>query len=321
MARFQSGSFQLTTTDLNGGSAINFGGVTQTTIRTNVETISDDSGDIYDEAISLLSECVDASLTLKCLDAVLTYIGLGGYCILSDGGSHPGARIFGRILNDCKSQPGATDNLQYTFANGLIYLGQISAKRGGDATISIEIKPITDGTNAPIAFASSSITLPTRSSLSKTQFTIGACKVGNIVLSDFDGFDLQFGVVTSAMTPAMGSVWPDSIAVRKIRPIGAFTGFDPRILNDSSGIPLLGKQASHANTLIQFKKRLGYSSFVADATEEHISMTMNGSAHVTDIFTGSGNGEATNAIVVKGVHDGTNVPIIVDTTAAYDPTP
>lgn len=319
MARFQSDSLRIQTTDLNGGTAINIGGVTNSSIRTNSQTISDDSGDIYDEVISLLSQIVDAEQTLKSLDSILTYIGLGGYCISSDGG-HPGVIVYGRILGDCKSPPLSTDNLKYTFAHGLVCLGQLSARRGADATITIKIMPITDGTNAPFAFASSSVTLPTRSSLSKSLFTLGACSVSGLLLNDFDSLDIQFGVQTSAPTPMMGSVWPDSIAVRKVQPVAALTGFDPRILNNSSGIPLLGVQATHANTLFQFKKRLGYSAFVADGSGEHIAMSMNGAVYVTEVFSGSGNGEATNAIVIKGVHDNTNVPLLVNVASTYSPT-
>lgn len=320
MARFQSDSFQIKTTDLNGGTAVAIGGVTSTTVRTNTQTISDESGDIYDETMSILSQIIDAEQTHKCLDQILTYIGLGGYCISSDG-SHPGLTMFGRILGDCKSPPGSTDNVSYTFPLGLACIGRIDARRGADATVTLMVKPLTDGTNAPMAFANSSVTLPARSALVKNLFTIGACKIGAVVLNDFSGLSLEFGITTSAMTPQQGSIWPDSVGIRKIQPTATFTGFDPRILDNSSGIPLLGKQATHANTLIQFKKRLGYSSFVANATTQHIALTMNGMAYVTDVFTGSGNGEATNAIVVKGVHDSTNVPILANVAIAYNPSP
>ncbi len=320
MARFQSDSLTIHTTDLNAGSIVSVGGVTQMNVRTGAQTISDDSGDIYDEAMSLASEIIDASLTTKAIDKILSYIGIAGYCISADG-SHPGVRMYGRILGDCKSPPASTDNVRYTFATGLVCLGQLSAQRGQDATITVMVKPITDGTNAPMAWANSSVTLPLRSALSKNQFTLGACKVGAIVLNDFSSLTIDFGVVLSAMTPAMGSVWPDSVAVRKVRPVATFSGFDPRVLDDSTGIPLLGKQATHANTLMQLKKRSGYSSFVSDVTTEHIALTMNGMATVTEVFSGSGNGEATQAIRVEGVHDGTNVPILISVASAYDSTP
>ncbi len=320
MARFQTGSLQLHTTDLNSGTAINIGGVTNIDISTGAQTITDDSGDIYDESISLLSEVMTASLTTKAIDAVLTYIGIAGYCILSDG-SHLGAKLYGRILGDCKSPPLTTDNERYTFGTGLIVLGQLSAQRGADATITLMIHPITDGTNAPMSWASSSVTLPATSALSKNQFTLGVCKVGAVTLTDIQSLTLDFGVQISAKTPAMGSVWPDSVAVRKVRPVLTLTGFDPRALDDSTGIPLLGKQASHANTALQLKKRLGYSSFVANATAQHILITMNGMATCTQVFSGSGNAEATNVIRVEGSHDGTNVPIIFDLAHTYSATP
>jgi hypothetical protein len=83
----------------------------------------------------------------------------------------------------------------------------------------------------------------------------------------------------------------------------------------------LGKQATHANSLIQFKKRLGYSSFVADGTSAHVALTINGGAHVTDVFTAGGNAEARQTIRVVGVHDGTNVPVLATIGTTYNPSP
>ncbi len=310
----------LLTTDLNGAAIINFGGVTAMNLRTNAQTITDDSGSLYPETISLLSEVIEGQLTTKSIDKILTYIGLAGYCILADG-SHPGLRLYSRILGDCKSPPASTDNLRYTVATGLVVVGQIDARRGADATISIMIHPITDGTNAPVSWTYSSITLPTTAAIATNQYTLGACKVGAIVLTDLESMTLNFGVQISQKTPMAGSVWPDSVGVRRIAPVATFRGFDPRLLDNSTGIPLLGKQATHANTLIQLVKRAGYSSFVSAASSVHIALTMNGMATVQDVFTGSGNAEATQEIRVEGSHDGTNVPIIINTATTYSASP
>ncbi len=320
MARFQSDSAVLKTTDLNGGTAINIGAMTRMAVRTNTQTITDDSGDIYDDVISIASQMIDAEAEFKCLDTILSYIGLAGYCISSDG-SHPGFDLFGRILGDCKSPPASTDNVRYRFPLGLMCIGRISARRGQDATITVMVKPLTDGTNAPCSGTNNGITLPTRSTLARNLFTLGACKVGAVVLNDFDSLTIDYGIALSAMTPQQGSIWPDSVGVRKVQPVATFTGFDPRILDDSTGIPLLGKQASHANTLIQFVKRAGYSSFVAAGSNAHVVGTMNGMAYVTDIFSGSGNSEATQAIVIKGIHDGSIVPLFWTVGTTYDSTP
>lgn len=317
MPRYQSGAVVLHTTDLNSGTAVNIGGVTQIEVDSGTQTMGDDSGAIYDEIRSITGQVPTLNLTFKSIATILDYISLAGYCILSDG-SHLGLKVYGNVLNDCKTLPVSTDNILYVIGEGLIVLGQLNAPRGADATITLQVHPITDGTNAPLSGTYSSVTLPT--SLLKQQFTLGACKVGTVVLTDLESVTLDFGIQISAKTPQQGGIWPDSVAVRKIQPVLTLTGFNPKILDDAS-IPLLGKQASHANTMIQLKKRVNYSTFVADGTSEHILMTMNGIATVTQIFSGSGNGEATHALRVEGVHDGTNVPIVIDTTSIYDPTP
>src|SRR4051794_9973807 len=113
MARYQSGSLDLHTTDLNSGSLIKIGGVTSMSVRTGAETMSDESGNIYDEVRSLNKELPEAAIMFKSIASVLTYIGLAGYCISSDG-THLGAKLYGRVLNDCKSPPAAGTNIKYT---------------------------------------------------------------------------------------------------------------------------------------------------------------------------------------------------------------
>jgi hypothetical protein len=318
MARYQSGSLQLHTTDLNSGNAVNIGGVTDMQVDTGTETASDDSGNVYDETRSIVSQKPEAQLRLKSLASVLNYVGLAGYCISSDG-SHPGVRLFGRVLNDCKSPPAATDNPRYTVGKGLVHLTSLSAQRGQDAEIGLAVHAITDGTNAPLAGVYSSVTLPT--GLSVEQYTLGHARVGNITISDLASLQLDFGIQISGKDPDMGNVWPESVAVRKILPVLTMTCYNPTILDDSTGIPLAGKQATHAQTIIYLKKRANYSTFVADGTAQHIRITMGGILTVTQAFSGSGNGEATTVFRLEGVHDGSTVPVTFSTTSTYDSTP
>jgi len=317
MSRYQIHAATLHTTDLNAGSLITLGGETSMEISTGTETISDDSGTTYDEVRSMVRQMPEIRLNSKALTSWLTYIGLAGYCISSDG-SHPGLRLYAQVLNDCKSPPSAGTNLRYTVGKGLMILGQLQATRGQDATISLMVHALSDGTNAPLSGTYTGITLPTVSS--NEQFTLGVCKVGNVTLSDLESMTIDFGVQITSKTPEMGSVWPESIAVRKIQPVATFTGFNPTIL-DNSSIPLAGKQATHAQTIIQLKKRSGYASFVADATAQHIRLTMNGMATITQALSGSGNAEANCVLRVEGVHDGTNVPILFNLANTYTATP
>jgi hypothetical protein len=311
MARYQSGAVQLHTTDTS--SAINIGGVTDTGVETGTETITDESGAIYDEVISIARQDPVADWTSKAIGTILAWIGLAGQCINSDG-SHPGLRLYGRVLGDCKAPPAATDNVRYTIKTGLMNLGVLTANRGQDASLSVMADALTDGTNAPLAIANSGITLPTP--LLTQQYTLGVCKIANVTMSDLSGLALNFNNLKTTKTPAMGSIWPDSVATRKVQPFMALTGFVPRVLDDAY-IPLLGKQGTHSNTIIQLKRRMGYSSFYPNPSTVHVRITMNGIAFVPRVFRGSGNSEATNEVRLVGIHDGTNVPVIIDVASTY----
>ena len=314
MTRFNSGATTLHTTDLNTASIIKIGAVTDLRVELETETQPDDSGSFYDEARSIISQLPTVEWTSKAIGDWLTWIGLEGYCIASDG-THPGLQVYGNVLGDCKDPPLSTDNVRYTVPTGLIVLGSLRMPRGRDAELSLMCHAITDGTNAPLSSAYGSITLPT--GLAVAQYTLGHCQVGNVVLTDLADATLNFGVQIAGKTPAQGSVWADSVAARKCQPMLTLSGFDPRVLDDATGIPQLGKQATHAQTLIQLKKRAGYAAFVADATEEHIAITMGGLAKVTTAFGAAGNSESSTVIVVEGVHDGTNAPLTWDVASAY----
>lgn len=319
MPRYQSGSVQFKTTDLNGGSALDIGGITQIAVATGTETLTDESGDIYDETISIVKQAPSAIFRTKSITSALAAVGLGGYCILSDG-SHPGLRLFCKALGDCKSPPLSTDGAQYTIGTGLVVLGSLTARRGQDAEISLNAYALTDGTNAPLAGIYSSITFPTISTVLRQQFTLGVCKIASFTLADLDELQINFGCQMTRATPAMGSVWLDSIAVRKVQPVITFRSYDPTILADAK-IALAGVQASHANTTIQLKKRLNYSTFVADATTSHIKITANGLAVCPEAFSGSGSAEGMASLSLRCIHDGTNVPIIFNTASAYTSSP
>jgi hypothetical protein len=305
MARYQSGAIVYGT---------GLGGITDLNIELGTETESDDSGQVYDETRSVIRQTPEISFRTKSVAGAVNLFGFPGVCI--DG--TPALVAWANVLGDCKSPPLSTDNSIYTVALGLASLGQITAQRGQDAEISVMVDAITDGTNPPIVADYAGNTAPT--GLVTAQFTLGVCSIAGIILPDLEGLTIDFGVRKSAKTPLAGSIWPDSIAIRKVQPVLTLRGFDPRVL-DNSLIPLLGKQATHVNTLIQLKKRANYSTFVADATAEHILISMSGIATVTTAFAGSGNAEGLSTVVVNGVHDGTNVPIIIDTTSVYDPTP
>jgi hypothetical protein len=317
MARYQLHSATIHTTDLNSGNEIKIGGITSGEVSTKTETTNDESGAIHDQIRAVASQLPEFEFKTKSLATWLTYIGVTGYVISSDG-SHPGVRLYGSQLTDAKAAPSANAHVRHTIAKGLVVLGELTAKQGEDASLSVMVHGLTDGTNPPLASAYTSITLPT--SLSSQIYTLGACKIGNVTMSELSSLSLDFGVKLTDKTPAAGSIWADSLAVRRFQPVLTVTGFDPTLLDDLK-IPMDGKQATHAQTIIQFVKRSPYAEFVSAGTSEHVRITMNGIATITQAFSGSGSEESTTVLRVEGVHDGTNVAVTVNPATTYSASP
>ena len=282
----------------------------------NTETTADDSGGIYDEARSIISQLPEPNYTTKSIQTLLQLTGLRGVCFSSDG-TRPGVLIYGQVVSDCKNQPASTDNLRYTIPMGLIRPGTLSASRTGDATMSFTIDALTDGTNAPFSGTYSGITLPT--TVVNEKYGLGASKVGSVLLSEPTGFNLDFGIQPDEKLPEVGGVWAETAGVRKVRPALTIQGQDPTQLDDAK-IPLLGMQAAHSNTKLQLKKRIRGGSYEANASLVHFYMTLDGLTLVNDPFSTSGDGVADFEARLESTYDDTNAPVVFGFNKAYSPT-
>lgn len=309
MAKFTAHSIEFAFLDETGSAItpVTIGALTSTGHPLNTETTADDSGGIYDEARSIVSQLPEPTYTTKSVQALLEIISLTGTCFSSDG-SNPGVRIYGQVVRDCKNLPAATANLRYTIPKGLLRLDSLTIPRTGDATVSFRIDALTDGSNAPFAGTYTGITLP--SSPISEKYGMGAARVGNILVSEPTNLGLNFGVIPDEKLPAVGGVWADTTGVRKVQPVLSVQGQDPTMLDDSSGIPLLGKAAIHTNTKIQLKKRLRGGAYEDNSSAVHFAMTMDGLEMVNDPFASSGDGVAEFDARLEATYDGTNAPVV-----------
>lgn len=318
MAKFTAHSITFHYIDEAGQTVgpITIGSITSSGHPLNSETAGDDSGGIYDEARSIISQLPEPTYTTKSIQALLELIGLNGACFKSDG-TRPGVLIYGQVVSDCKNQPAATANLRYTIPAGLIRPGTLSASRSSDATQSFTIDALTDGTNAPFSGTYSGITLPTV--LVNEKWGMGASRVGGNLLSEPTAFNLDYGIATDEKLPELGGVWAETTGVRKVRPALTIQGQDPTELDDAK-IPLLGKQSTHANTKLQLKKRTRGGSFEPEVSLVHFYMTLDGLTLVNDPFSTSGDGVADFEARLEATTDGTNSPVVFGFNKAYSPT-
>lgn len=312
MAEYTAGILSLTD-NVAATANLNF---TSLDFPTNAEVTDDDAGDIYATSQSLTNYAPVATVTTKNVASILDAVGLNGQCIGS-GKTIVQADLTYRKLETCKDPLSGTPHIRDRISTGLMRLGTLSAPRGQDATITTIIDAFTDGMNAPVA---RTVGVANIATLISTRFTLGKLKIAGVGLVEVDDWSLDFAVSITDKTPALGSIWPDSAGVLTVRPVLTMRGRD--LSRVQSGLLGMGANAAtHANTLLQLIKRQNAGSFVNFATQEHIAITIAGLAVPEMLVSGSANSRAGHTIRVPAYFDGTNAPVVFDTTSIYDDTP
>jgi hypothetical protein len=316
---FEYGAHSVTLHTIDSSTIKKFGGIRAMGMPMNTEVTQDDNGQIYDSFVGINLQAPTPRFTTTALGLAVATVPQTGICINTDE-THPGIKFFGEAKGDCQSgEPGAGDHMSYLMDAGLIVPMTLTASRREAARISFEIDAITpDGVNAPFV-ADPTDTLPT--GLNIDEFILGAMRIGNIVWDDARSLNLNFNVTRLEKEAMLGGIWPDRASRTKARPEATITGRDPRKLDDSTGIPFVGKSATHVDTILYFRKRKNAAALEDAASLVHLKLTIAGMVYFENPFEASGAGAAETTVMIKGIHDGTNVPLIWTPDVAYDPTP
>jgi hypothetical protein len=231
---------------------------------------------------------------------------------------------------DTDTEPGVTFYLAQYEASGILKTGgahrsllvsggavvprRLTCTHQGHATLDVDVIVVKESANNAIVLADTA-SLPTVTGAG-LRWTLGKVKIGNITLSDYTSVEIDFGnTVTTRGTQS--AVWDTYVEVLTHAPSITVRGIDPAWFKESGGIPIAGLSCTHANTVVYFKKRDPTGAgFVADGTAEHISFTACGVATVSDAFQAQSQMLTDTSITVQCRHDGTNTPIVCDTTAA-----
>ncbi len=126
---------------------------------------------------------------------------------------------------------------------------------------------------------------------------------------------IDFG--SGADTLGCGSdVYDTHLQYPRSAPVITISGIEASVFGGANAVPPVGKAIDHANSKIFFRRRAANGiGFVADATAQHIRLTANGVAVVTE-HTGQGTNRAEVSIQITTSWDGTNAPIAINTAAA-----
>lgn len=238
------------------------------------------------------------------LDATHTYYTFTG----------AGFKCYGYKHAEGGTRAGATSHRVLAAALGMLVPRRITAQHRQVATLDFDAIIAYNGSANPWVITDNQ-TLPT--GITDTgRWTIGPVTIESVVIDALRSVEIDWGI--EARTEGADSdLWDRSVSVFSAQPRIMLRGINIKKFIAAGGVPLTGLAATHANTTIYLRKYApGGATYVADVTEEHISIKCNGLIVPQDLQAGPNGQPQEVSFELKCRHDGTNNPLVIDTTAA-----
>ena len=294
----------------SGGDDTLIGGVSEHSFGAGITVTGEPKdGAVHPEFNSVTAGSPTASFTTH---AVATGLGL----VPPDGLKLDPSGAVGLVLyleqhDQGGTRAAAASHRALTIANGVLLPRSLSIPHQGQASMSFEAMATSADGAAAAATLAEGVTLPARPA-DNQRFTIHSVSVGGVALTGVRNVEVDFGV--SAVREAADSdVYPTFVSVRQAAPQINIDGIDPEWFRTTSGVPLIGLNATHAGTEIVLRKRAKGGTFVADSVAEHIRIRSAGVVTVDESFAASGADAAGTSVSIATRKDDSNVPLLIET--------
>lgn len=318
MARFSNHSLKIHTTAES--SAVTIGLIGSLSIDRNDQMVSPEVGDPYEPAHLLVGQQPEIAFTTCCLRSMLDNVSsLLGKCVTSDG-SHPGVVAYMQKHDQCgtNGRASGSNHMSRTVGLGHLFIESISGSRGGLVMVSGRVHGITsDGLVNPVTTGLAAA-LPT-GVVNNEVYGIGKAVIGGTTIDRIASLSMNFNPQFEKSNDA-DSIWPSLIDPQMVKMVTQITTEDPAI---HTLIPPTGLWITHANSELYFLKRTvataaaSGGAFADFDTSVHTKGSIAGFARLTSPYSASGSGTGTTTIEVLGFYDGTNAPVVWDTTFVY----
>jgi len=286
------------------------GGITAMNVRTGSEIRNEArSNEVYPRFQSLVAQKPVGTFATSAIAAALDVAGPTGLDL--DGLSN-GLHFYAQKGADGGTRAGATSHRKYAIVDGILIPRRLTCEHRGDASLEYESVITYDGSNDPVTVTDSA-SLPAGIADAE-RFTLGSATLETEALTGLTRFELDFGIKARA-EGADSDIWDTIVTIEEIMGVLKLRGKDPAWFK-SDVIPLGGKAVTHANTSVYLRKRAAGATFVADGTEEHIKFTFAGLAVIETLFDAQGNATGETELMMPLYYDGSNDPMVIDTTAA-----
>ena len=265
-----------------------------------------DADGAVDPTYAAIQEC-DPVMSFQTTDlpGFLALCGISGLAISAD------VVLYYQKTTEDGIRAGGSNNKSVTISAGMVIPRSISARQGGEAVLNFDvIARSSDGLASPVTLATG-VALPTGAAVD-VLFTAGPWKLNGSMQEGLMSIDFDFGLHEKLMRHS-GMVYPYRIHIETRHPklrikttdVAFFTG------NDVDGVAQ-GATAS----LIWFRKLAREGTRTANATAEHVQLTIYDGIWKPGRTGGSHPGEQTTDVEIMPISDGTHAIVAISTGAA-----
>lgn len=246
------------------------------------------------------------------LAVALGTAGIDGHAIDVDTAATKGSfEAFFQILAEGGTRGGASLHTMLTINEGILVPRTLSASQGGIARLSYECHATYDGTNDPIVIATSQSIAAVTAGVTSL-WTLGPVSLNGTDVNGVMDMSIDFGIQL-LVEGSDGEIWPRYVAIMSRQPTISFTTPDAGLLNT---LAIEGTAQGATNSVIYLRKMDEGATRVAEATEEHISITIDEGHLAVEDVTGAHGQRLGARATITPTYDGTDAILVIDTTAA-----
>jgi len=224
--------------------------------------------------------------------------------------TYNGCEFWFQKLQEGGTRAGAGSNVKMTVKEGLLLPRRITAAQRGVATMEFEAICTYDGTNEPIVIATSQ-NLEGSPSVAEL-FTLGKVSINGSDLDNVQSINIETGL-QEVVIAGDGAAWPTYVAIMSRNPLITITTFDVAVL---STYGLDGTAQSASDSVIYLRKLSEGGSRVADATAQHVSITVDEGMIRTRSIPAPHGSPAIATIELRPTYDGENDILVINPAVA-----
>lgn len=295
------------------GSAVLLGGILRQSAANRTRVVAEAvAGSQYALHASINEIKTGFTFQTHSLKQAIDAVGFAGLSLLSS--TNPGLELYEMLYTDQGQLAAGSVHRKLAIRNGRLVIRRLSCQHRQDASLELEAFAISsDGVTAPLTITGSVASPGTATD--PARHTLGDIQLASVNMGCVQSLEIDFGINIDTLG-CNSNIYDTQVDVPSILPNVMVTTKKVDVF-DSSGIPLIGKEATQANTYIKLRKRVkNTGSFVADATAEHILINSAGIVEVTTPFDGQAMEDATAQVKLHALFDGTNAPIVINTASA-----